>query len=449
MEKDLLSGKVWKTLLFFALPILGANLLQAMYGTIDLFIVGQFATKSDVSAVSTGSMTLQTIAGIIIGLTMGSTIHIGHKIGMKEYEKASKTVGASLVLFLCIGIVLTVLVSLLAKPLAIVMNAPEDALEQTINYIFICGLGIISIVFFNAISGIFRGIGDSKSPLILMVVASIVNVIGDLILVAIFHLGSEGAAIATVVAQFFSVLFAYIIFKKKGLGFEFKKEHIRPYKEETIAILKYGTPIAIQEFLTGISFMVILAILNGFGLVASAGVGIAEKICALIFIVPIAMMDAVSAFAAQNIGAKNISRAKEGMLVGMGAAVFVGLIMFFISFFYGEWLAYLFTPEWDVCLASANYLKSYSIDCILVGVNFAIIGYLNGKGKTTFVALQGIVSTFLVRIPFSLFMSKVENVTLFQVGFATPLATAFAIILNVTYLLIVERRSKKDILIAN
>ncbi len=435
MHKHALTeGSVLRRLLFFALPILGANLLQALYGTVDLMIVGRFAEASAVSAVSTGSMTMHTITGIVIGLTMGCTVLLGNCIGMKDYKKASRAIGSAGVLFAGIGAGLTLLVVALASPISTVMNAPKEAFAQTVDYIKICGTGVIFIVLFNVLSGIFRGIGDSKTPLVLMAISCGCNIIGDLILVGGFSLGSAGAAMATVAAQGISVVSAFLMIRRTGFGFETQPEFLKPAKKEISLILKYGLPIAAQELLTGVSFMVILAILNGFGLIASAGVGVAEKLCGLMFIVPGAMMSAVSAFSAQNVGAGLQDRAKKGMYYGMGVTTLIGLCMFAISFTNGAWLAHFFAKDMEVCYAAADYLKSYSIDCVIVGFNFCMMGYLNGNGKTGFVALQGILSTFLVRIPVSYMMSRIEGVSLFQVGFATPLATVFAIVITVAYI---------------
>lgn len=442
MEQNLTEGSVWKKLGAFALPILGANLLQAMYGTVDLMIVGLFSDSAEVSAVSTGSITMQTLTGIISGLTMGCTVLLGQKIGQKDEKAAARTIGSAFWLFISVGILLTGLIVSLAGSIAQVMNAPEEALLPTTAYIRICGAGILCIVMFNAVSGIFRGMGDSKTPLLLMGIACIGNILGDLLLVGVFSMKSQGAALATIAAQALSVVFSCILIRKRGFGFPVSRNDFRPAKYETGRILQYGLPIAAQEALTGASFMIILAILNGFGLVASAGVGVAEKLCSLMFIVPGAIMSAVSAFSAQNIGAGKNKRAKCGMFYGMGISVAVGLVMFAVSFFHGVWLAHFFTSDREVMLAAADYLKSYSVDCVIVGINFSMMGYLNGCGRTMFVALQGIISTFLVRIPVSYFMSKTAGVTLFQIGFATPLATIFAIIITVCYLIVIERKNK-------
>ncbi len=440
MKNDLTQGSVMKKLLLFVLPIFGANLLQAMYGTVDLIVVGFFSDASSVSAVATGSMTMQTINGVVFGLSMGSMVLLGQCIGGKDYQGATRTIASSVLLFLSIGLIMTLAVPLTAGRLAKLMNAPVEALRQTVSYIQVCGIGVLAIIFFNVISGMFRALGDARSPFLLMLISCVSNIIGDLILVGVFHMGSTGAAVATVFAQLISVLTALLLLRKRGIGFEFHKDCFKPAKEETVKVLQYGLPIAAQDALTGISFAIIMAILNSFGLVASAGVGIAQKIVGLIFLVPGAMMAAVSVFSAQNIGANQRNRARQSMFYGMISTFCVGIVMFYISFFHGSILAGMFTRDKEVLAAATDFLKSYAIDCALVGFNFNMTGYLNGCGKTLFVSLQGILSTFLVRIPVSFFMSKVARVTLFEVGLATPCATVFAIVITTIYLVIYERR---------
>ena len=442
MKNDLTQGSVARKLLLFVLPIFGANLLQAMYGTVDLIVVGFFSDSSAVSAVATGSMTMQTINGVIIGLSMGCMVLLGQYIGAKNYKGATYTIASSISLFLIIGAALTVLVPACAGSLAGLMNAPVEAFGQTISYISVCGFGIIAIIFFNIISGMFRGIGDSRSPFILMLISCVVNIIGDVCLVGFCGMAATGAAIATVFAQLVSVAASLLIIRRRGLGFEIQKECFRCSKEETVKILKFGVPIAAQEALTGISFAVIMAILNTFGLAASAGVGIAEKIVGLMFLVPGALMAAISAFTAQNVGAGELKRAKSSMYIGMVAAFVTGIIMFIFGFFRGDLLAGMFTNDSAVIEAASNFLKSYAIDVAIVGFNFSMMGYLNGCGQTLFVSVQGILSTFLVRIPVSYFMSKVPGVSLFEVGLATPCATVFAITITVIFLFFYEKRKR-------
>lgn len=434
--EDFTTGSILVPLIKFTIPILLALFLQAMYGAVDLLIVGQFGNTSSVSAVSTGSQIMQTITGIITGLTMGVTVLIGQRMGEKKEEEAAKTIGAAISLFAIVSVFVTIFMILLAKPFAVLMNAPEEAFSKTIHYVIICSLGAVFIVAYNVISGIFRGIGNSRLPLIFVFIACITNIVGDLLFVGILKMDSAGAAIATVLAQAVSVLLSLLIMKKGGLPFKFSKSYIGFHKREIKYILKMGAPIATQDALTNISFLIITSIINSLGLVASAAIGVSEKIVVFIMLVPMAYMSSVSAFVAQNYGAGNMKRARKSLYYAISTSLIFGIAMFLLAFFHGNILAGIFSTDYDVIIAAGQYMKAYAIDCILVSILFSFMGYFNGCGKSLFVMIQGFLAAFLVRIPYSYFMSRTEGASMLDIGFASPIATSFSIILCLTYFVI-------------
>ena len=442
MEKriDFTEGKIVIPFLRFAGPVLMALFLQAMYGAVDLLIVGKFASSADVSAVSTGSQIMHTITNLISSMCMGMTIILGQKIGEKKASEGGRIIGSGLLLFLIIGILLTIVLPLSAPELAVIMHAPREAFELTVRYIRICGAGAIIIIIYNLIGGVFRGIGDSNTPLVTVLIACIFNIFGDLVLVAGFNLGTEGAAIATVAAQLISVVISWILISKKTLPFEFHRNFIKWNGKIVKRILLLGTPIALQELLVGISFLVILAIVNAIGLKESAGIGVAEKVCAFIMLVPASFMQSMSAFVAQNRGAGKLDRAIKGFKSAVVISFSFGIVMFYIAFFHGDILSGIFSKDTGVILASADYLKSYAIDCMLTCFLFCFIGFYNGMGCTSFVMIQGIIGAFLVRVPVSFLMSKWEPVSLFHIGLATPCSTIIQIILCFGYLWIIKKR---------
>ena len=441
MEKriDFTSGRIVGPLLKFAGPVLLALFLQAMYGAVDLLIVGKFASSADVSAVSTGSQIMMTITNILSSLCMGMTILLGQKIGEKRAEEGGRIVGSGLVMFLTVGIVLSFVLPFLAPQLAGIMHAPEAAYDLTVQYIRICGGGAVVIITYNLIGGIFRGLGDSNTPLVTVLIACIFNIAGDLTLVAGFHMGTAGAAIATVAAQLISVVISYILISKKTLPFEFRRKMIRWDGRIIRRILILGTPIAVQDFLVGVSFLVILAIVNSIGLTESAGVGVAEKVCAFIMLVPSAFMQSMSAFVAQNRGAGKMDRAMKGFRSAVGISFAFGALMFYLAFFHGDLLSGIFSKDRQVILASADYLKAYAVDCLLTCFLFCFIGFYNGMGKTSFVMMQGILGAFAVRVPVSYLMSRQTPVSLFHIGLATPCSTAVQITLCFIYLWLLRR----------
>ena len=434
------EGKILGPLLRFMLPVLLALFLQALYGAVDLLVVGKFAGAEDVSAVSTGSQIMMTITNIVSSMAMGVTVFLAQKVGERDAEAGGRIVGAGVCLFVAIGAVLTCAIPLLSGVLARTMQAPMEAFALTVGYIRICGFGAIVIILYNLIGSIFRGLGDSRTPLVTVMIACACNVIGDLLLVAGFGMGARGAALATVFAQFISVVISLLLIRKKELPFAFSLRTIRPNGRLMGKIVTLGAPIALQDLLVGISFLVILAIVNGLGLVASAGVGVAEKVCAFIMLVPAAFMQAMSAFVAQNRGAGKLHRAVQGLNCAVAVSVVFGVAMFVLNFFRGDILSYVFASDERVIAASADYLRAYAIDCLLTCFLFCFIGFFNGMEYTRFVMVQGIVGAFCVRVPVSFLMSHIQPVSLFRIGLATPCSTVVQIALCLICFMRMKRR---------
>ena len=433
------EGKILSPLLKFIIPILAALFLQTMYGAVDLLIVGRFGNAADVSAVSTGSQIMQVITLAITGLTMGITILIGQKLGESKRKEAGNVVGSAISIFAVIAVIITILFVTFAPSVAKSMQTPAEAFDSTVTYLRICCSGLVFIIAYNVIGGVFRGLGDSKTPLMTVLIACIVNIVADLIFVGVFKMAATGAALATVLAQTISVVLSLIIITKRGLPFEFNLKSIKFHKGLTSQILKFGAPIALQDLLVQISFLVILMIGNSMGVIQSAGMGIAEKLVGFIMLMPSAFSQAVSAFVAQNFGARKYDRAKKALLCAVATSLVCGVFMFYLSFFHGNLLSGIFSTDEAVIMASWDYLKAYGIDCLFTAVLFCMIGFLNGCGKTTIVMIQGIVGAFLVRIPVAYVMSKIEPVSLFRVGLATPSSTIVQIIICGVYLFFLSK----------
>ncbi|MDD7282031.1 MAG: MATE family efflux transporter [Erysipelotrichaceae bacterium] len=426
------EGKIVKPLITFALPVLLALFLQSLYGAVDLLIVGQFGSSADVSAVATGSQMMHMITCVITGLAMGSTILLGQFIGSKQDKEASRTIGATIVLFVIVAIIITILMMILSAPFTSIMNAPIEAFDKTVSYVRICSAGTLFIVAYNVIGSIFRGIGDSKTPMITVAIACICNIVLDLVFVGYFKWNTAGAALATILAQAISVVISLFLIKNKKLPFSFNMKDIGFHSSLIKRILYLGFPIALQDGLVNVSFLAIGSIVNSLGLIASAGVGVAEKICGFIMLVPSSFGQSLSAFVAQNIGAGKNDRARKSMHYGMAISFGVGIVISYFSFFHGNLLAGIFSNDSQVILAAAQYLKGYAIDTLFVAFLFCFTGYFNGCGKTTFVMIQGIIGAFLVRIPVSFIMSRFTS-NLFLIGLATPCSTIIQILLCFIY----------------
>lgn len=385
---------------------------------------------------------LKPLTNLVSSFAMGTTILLGQQIGCGERKQGGRTVGTAIVMFGVIALIMTVILVIFAPQVSSIMNAPEEAFDKTVDYVRICGGGMLVIVAYNLIGCIFRGLGDSRTPLFTVAIACVCNIVGDLILCAGFKMGTEGAAFATVFAQVISVIVSFGVIRKKDLPFEMHKTDIGVHGPTLRKMIGLGAPIALQDLLVSVSFLIILAIVNSMGVTASAGVGVAEKVCAFIMLISPAFMQSISVFVAQNYGAGQMDRAKKVLHYGVAVSFAIGVGMFFLSFFHGGTLAGIFSSDTMVIDAAADYLKAYAIDCMLTAIFFCYIGFYNGIGLTKFVMIQGILGAFCVRVPVSWFMSRQPGVTLFDIGLATPMSSALQIVLCIDCMLYLKKKQR-------
>ncbi len=443
IEGAFLSGPIIPAMLKFSLPVLLALFLQAFYGAVDLWAVGRFCGAAEVSAVATGSQTMLIINGLITGLALGTTVLLGMRIGEGNSAGASRVIGTSIYIFGGLGAVLTVLVIVLARPIALLMNAPVEALEHTVDYIRICGAGCIFIAAYNLTSAIFRGMGNSRAPLIFVTIASVFNIAGDILLTRVFNLGAAGVAIATTAAQAISVALSLLLIKKHGLPFKLAREAMRPERETALGVIKLGFPVALQDMCNELSYLIIIGLVNSLGLTIAAGVGIAEKIAMFIFLVPLSYMQSVSAFVAQNTGAQQHARARQAMWDGMATAAVIGGGIALLTFFFGDVLSSLFIEEAAVIAVSAEFLKATSIECFVLSLAYCFTGYFNGIGKTAFVMTQGIIAGLAVRVPLAWLMTTRPVPVVFHIGLAETAASAFLLVVCAVYYTMCAKKRKK------
>lgn len=442
-KADFTQGSILKKLVAFMMPVLGALILQAAYGAVDLLVVGRFGSTSGLSAVSTGSQVLNLVTFVVVQFAMGITVLIARYLGEKKPEKIGAVIGGGAIVFTIISVVLFIVMVCFAHPISILMQAPEEAVDLTASYVRICGGGIFFIVAYNLLSAIFRGLGDSKSPLLFVLVACIVNVIGDLALVAGLHMDAAGAAIATVSAQALSVVFAVVLLIKKELPFSIARKDFR-LNPQCKKFLKIGLPLALQEFLTQVSFLALCAFVNRLGLEASSGYGVACKIVNFAMLVPSALMQSMASFVSQNIGAGKKKRAKKSMFTGIGVGLVVGCLVFALVMLKGDMLAGFFSADAAVIENGYAYLKGFALETIVTAILFSMVGYFNGNNKTIWVMTQGLIQTLLVRLPLAYFMSIQPNASLTKIGLAAPISTMVGVVLNIGFYVYLNRAEQKN-----
>ena len=441
-KSDFTQGNILGKMIRFMMPILGALILQAAYGAVDLLVVGRFGTTAGLSAVSTGSQVLNLVTFVVTQFAMGITVLIARYIGEKDTKQIGPLIGGATVVFAIISAVLFVVMITLAHPISVLMQAPEEAVEKTAVYVRICGGGIFFIVAYNVLAAIFRGLGDSQSPLIFVAIACVVNIVGDLTLVAGFHMDAAGAAIATVFAQAVSVVFALFLLVKRQLPFKISRKDFR-FNKHCVRALKVGAPLALQEFLTQISFLALCAFVNRLGLEASSGYGVACKIVNFAMLVPSALMQSMASFVSQNIGAGKKKRAKKSMLTGIGVGVTIGCVVFALILLKGDLLAGIFSTDPAVIRNAYDYLKGFALETIVTAVLFSMVGYFNGNNKTLWVMTQGLIQTLLIRLPMAYVMSIQPNASLTKIGLAAPVSTTVGIVLNIGFFVYHRRAAER------
>lgn len=436
-HNTLLHGKVGPALLRFALPFLAASLLQQLYSTVDMMAVGRLSAHAAISlsAVSTGGQLTYAVTSLLIGLATGSTVLIGQYVGADRREDISRTIGTMFPLFALIALGVSAVMAALTGPLVALLQVPAEAVSEAEQYLFICAVGMIFVTGYNMVSGILRGLGDSKSPMILVAIACVINIIGDILLVGPLQMGAAGAAIATVAAQGLSFLFSLVILRRrKDFPFDFKRSSFRLHRDQSKQLLKLGVPIAFQDFSIGISFLFITAFINRIGLNESACVGVVSRVSCIAMLVSTAFMSAIAAMSAQNIGAGQPKRARAAMLWGMGLSfVFSAVLFVLIQLFPGQILS-VFTDEAGVIEKGILYLRSNIIDALLVSFVFCMNGFFSGCGHTTFSMVNNLISTYGVRVLGTLVVSLIPGTNMFHIGLAAPAASAVQVVIQLIYL---------------
>ncbi len=441
MERNLTTGSVFKNIVIFSLPYFLSYFLQTLYGLADLFIIGQYEGIASTTAVSVGSQVMHMLTVMIVGLAMGTTVSIGRAVGAGDKKRMSACVGNTVTLFMLVSVVLTAALVLLVDPIVSVMSTPAEAVGGTVRYLTVCFIGIPFITAYNIISSIFRGMGDSKSPMYFIAVACAANIALDYLFMGAMRLGPIGAALGTTLAQALSVLVAFIAIRRRR-SVAVSRGDLHPRRDVMGQILSIGVPVALQDGLIQIAFILITVIANLRGLTDSAAVGIVEKLISFLFLVPSSMLSTVSAIGAQNIGAGDYGRAKQTMWYAIDIAVGFGIIVCILFQFIAEPVVGLFTSDEGVIAAGGQYMHGYIFDCLFAGIHFCFSGYFCACGKSMISFIHNISGVALVRVPGAYLMSKMFPATLLPMGLATAAGSILQVLICIVAYRIICRRGK-------
>ncbi len=444
MEKNLTSGSVFRNMLRFALPYLFSSFLQTLYGMADLFIIGRFGGVDAITAVSVGSQVMHMLTVMIVGLAMGSTVTIGQEVGAGRSRKVCEAVGNTVILFMAVAAAVTVALLACVRPVVALIATPAEAVSGAVAYLTVCFAGIPFITAYNILSSVYRGLGDSKSPMYFIAVACVINIVLDYLFIGVWHLGPMGAALGTTLSQAVSVVTALAAMRGQKTGMVFKREHFRPQKRVMAKMLGIGIPVAMQDGFIQIAFLVITVIANRRGLHDAAAVGIVEKMIGVVFLVPSAMLSAVSALCAQNIGADRHDRAEQTLRYALALTFFYGLaVSLLIQICAGQAVG-LFTQDEAAILLGSQYIRGYIWDCIFAGAHFCFSGYFCAYGMSGISFLHNFCSIVLVRVPGAYLASRFFADTLFPMGLAAPGGSLLSVLICVAAFIWMRRRMGKN-----
>ena len=442
MEKNLTTGSVFKNLVVFSLPYLLSFCLQTLYGMADLFIIGLYEGVAATTAVSVGSQVMHMLTVMIVGLAMGTTVSIGQAVGAGDRRRAAQDVGNTVSLFMAISLVLTAALLLLVRPIVAVMSTPAEAVEGAVRYLTICFIGIPFITAYNILSSIFRGMGDSKSPMYFIAIACAANIALDYLFMGAMRLGPAGAALGTTLAQAVSVIVSLAVIAKKHM-LPLQKRDFRPCRAVMQKILSIGVPVALQDGFIQVSFIIITIIANRRGLTDAAAVGIVEKVIGFLFLIPSSMLSSVSALGAQNIGAGRRDRAVLTLRYAIVLVSAIGLTLGVLIQFIADPIVGLFTPDAAVIHAGGQYLRGYIWDSFFAGIHFSFSGYFCACGKSGLSFLPNVIAIIFVRIPGAIFTSTRFPTTLLPMGLATAAGSLLSVIVCVIAYTILRRKEKQ------
>ena len=443
MEKNLTTGSVFKTVVYFSLPYLLSYFLQTLYGMADLFIVGQFNGVDSITAVSIASQVMHMITVMIVGLAMGATVMIGRAVGAGKHEEVSSVIGNTIALFMALSVIIMIGLLLAVKPITVVMLTPPEAFGETVTYLTICMIGIPFITGYNIISSIFRGMGDSRSPMYFIGIACAANIVLDYLFIGVFKLGAAGAALGTTLSQTISVIVSLTFIRKRKMGISLSLKDLKPKTAVILNLLKVGIPVALQDGFIQISFLIITVIANNRGLNDAAAVGIVEKIIGILFLVPSSMLSAVSVISAQNAGAGKHDRARQTLWIGILITVVFGTVSAVIMQFSAGSVMGLFTDNTKVILLGRQYMSSYVWDCIFAGIHFCFSGYFCAYDLSGISFIHNSVSIICARIPLAYLASIYFADTLFPMGIAAPVGSILSVVICISVFIWLSKRTGK------
>lgn len=417
IAKDMTQGPVLKQLAVFSIPVALANALQAVYSMVDMVVVGQFVGSGGLSAVGIGGQLLNMFLSLGMGFSFGAQVLLSQQVGAKDKE-LQPTIGTLFTMEIVLSIIFGILGIVFAPALLRLMNTPEAAWNEAMDYTIICCVGMLFIYGYNAVCGILRGMGESKLPMIFIAIASVVNLVLDLVFVAIFHMGAGGAALATVIAQGVSFVLSlvYLVKNKERFGFDFKLRSFKPSRRHMIPICKIGIPYIAQMLLITCSMMYVNAQVNVYGVTASAVDSIGNKLNSVVNIVIGAVAVGGATMVGQCFGARKLDRVKQCYRACLVICMLSFAVLGAAYLLLDEQIFMIFSQDPEVIAMAPSYMKIAVLWLLSIATMTAPYCILDGVGAAMLGLVISMLDGVVGRIGLCLILGKVMGLEGFWMG---------------------------------
>ena len=396
---DMTVGKPWENILIFTVPMLIGNIAQQLYNTVDSVVVGNYVGDNALAAVGSAGPILNLLIVLFIGISMGASIMVSQYFGAKNRKDLSATIGNCIVLTALASIFVMVVATMLTRPLLLLLKTPDSILDWCTSYLHILFIGSAGLAYYNILSGVLRGLGDSISALVYLIVASILNIILDLVFVVYFGMGVDGVALATAIAQAISALLCVRRLMQMKDLFDMNRDYLKMTKYHSMSIIRLGVPSGVTQAILSMAMLIVQSLTNSFGEQFIAANVIVMRVDGFAMLPNFSFATAMTTYAGQNVGAGSYDRvvkgAKQGTFMAIGtSAVITGLILLF-----GKPLMGIFTNTESLVILSMNLMRILAVGYIAMAVTQSLSGVMRGAGDTMTPMWISLVTTILVRVP--------------------------------------------------
>ncbi len=398
--QDMTVGKPLHNLAAFSIPLLIGNIAQQLYNTVDSIIVGKYVGDSALAAVGTSGPILNLLLLLFMGISTGAGILVSQYFGARRTEDLNTTIGTCLTLTFIASVIIMIVGPLITRPLMSLLNTPPDVYDMAVDYLTIFFLGIIGCGYYNIVSGILRGMGDSISPLIFLVVACVLNIILDLVFVAGLGMTADGVALATIIAQGISaVLCVWRLMSMKKNGIEVTKKTLKPDRTMTRSVIRLGLPSGLTQAIFSLAAIVVQSLTNSFGTSVIACSNVVMRVDGFAMMPNFTFGMAMTTYVGQNMGAKLMKRVDEGVKVGLTAGVAISVVLVGGILIFGEGLMRMFTSTEEVIQLGVRMLRILAVGYIAMAVTQSLSGVMRGAGDTMTPMWISIITTVVIRMP--------------------------------------------------